>query len=208
MLKTWGLAALLLVPCAAQATAGTLTNAQVFDLYVQVVVHGDATAQSALARYLDADKGAAIAAAFASVSRLDSAPEMADWPQAAAALRARQASVRCTIDSVQYPLGPDGDNASVDYRCTLPDLVALLPVYRQQPVPFNGPHPPQMAPALAAAYTQMIADAPTRERTVTLAFERDRSGRWRADPSPLMGTLADAFLPFFEWNEHPPGEDH
>jgi len=66
-----------------------------------------------------------------------------------------------------------------------------------------------MASELASAYTQMIATAPDRERIITVSFERDHDGgAWRVqNPSPLMGELADAFLPFFEWNEHPPGED-
>jgi len=203
MLKTWGLAALLLASSSARAGSAALPDAQVFDLFAQVIVHGDTAAQAELGRYLGTSNGPAIAAALASVSHLDQAPEMADWPQAAAALRRRQTSVRCNVGSVHHP---QADIADVDYRCHLPDLTALLPVYRQHPVPFNGPHPPQMASELASAYTQMIATAPDRERIITVSFERDHDGgAWRVqNPSSLMGELADAFLPFFEWNEHPP----
>ena len=39
--------------------------------------------------------------------------------------------------------------------------------------------------------------------------KRDHDGvPWRIqNPTPLMSGLADAFLPFFEWNEHLPDED-
>jgi len=202
LLKQLGLAALL-APGTALASAPALTPVQVFDLYAQVIVHGDAAAQATLARYLDTDNGAAFAAALAGASHLDEAPELADWPKAAAALRKRQASVHCATDSVRHA---QTDSADVDYRCHLPDLSALLPVYRQHPVPFNGPHPPQMARELATAYTQMIAVAPDRERIITVSFHRDPDGgAWRVqNPTPLMSGLADAFLPFFEWNEHLP----
>ena len=142
---------------------------------------------------------------FAFASHLEDAPELADWPNAAAALRKRQKSVHCATDSVRHA---QTDSADVDYRCHLPDLSALLPVYRQHPVPFNGPHPPQMARELATAYTQMIAVAPDRERIITVSFKRDDDdGPWRVqNPTPLMSGLADAFLPFFEWNEHLPDE--
>lgn len=202
-LKRLGLAALLLAPVAALASAPALTPEQAFDLYAQVIVHGDATAQAALARYLDTDSAPALAAALAAASHLEDAPELVDWPKAAAALRKRQKSVRCAIDSVRHP---QTDSADVDYRCHLPDLSALLPVYRQHRVPFNGPHPPQMARELATAYTQMIAVAPDRERIITVSFKRDHDGgAWRVqNPTPLLGGLADAFLPFFEWNEHLP----
>lgn len=204
-LKRLGLAAVL-APVAAPAAPPVPTPGHVFGLYAQVIVHGDAAAQAELGRYLGTAKGPAIAAALASASHLEQAPEMADWPQAAAALRRRQTSVRCRVGSVHHP---QADIAEVDYRCHLPDLTALLPVYRQHPVPFNGPHPPQMASELATAYTQMIATAPDRERIITVSFKRDHDGgAWRVqNPAPLMGELADAFLPFFEWNEHPPGED-
>lgn len=205
VLKQLWLAALL-APVAVPASPPALAPGQVFDLYAQVIVHGDVAAQAELGRYLGTDKGPAIAAALASVSHLDQAPEIADWPQAAAALRMRQSSVRCSVGNVHHP---QADIADVDYRCHLPDLTALLPVYRAHPVPFNGPYPPQMASELATVYTQMIASAPDRERIITVSFERDHgSGAWRVqNPAPLMGELADAFLPFFEWNEHPPGED-
>lgn len=205
-LKRLGLAALLLAPGTALASAAELTPVQAFDLYAQVIVHGDAAAQATLAGYLDTDNGPALAAALAGASHLDEAPELADWPKAAAALRKRQASVHCATDSVRHA---QTDSADVDYRCPLPDLSALLPVYRQHRVPFNGPHPPQMARELATAYTQMIAVAPDRERIITVSFKRDHDGgAWRVqNPTPLMSGLADAFLPFFEWNEHLPDED-
>jgi hypothetical protein len=204
-LKRLGLAALLLAPGTALASAPALTPVQVFDLYAQVIVHGDAAAQATLARYLDTDNGAAFAAALAGASHLDEAPELADWPKAAAALRKRQTSVHCATDSVRHA---QTDSADVDYRCHLPDLSALLPVYRQHRVPFNGPHPPQMASELATAYTQMIAVAPDRERIITVSFNRDHDGGpWRVqNPTPVMSGLADAFLPFFEWNEHLPDD--
>jgi hypothetical protein len=202
-LKRLGLAALLLAPVTAVASAAELTPVQAFDLYAQVIVHGDAAAQATLAGYLDTDNGPALAAALAGASHLDEAPELADWPKAAAALRMRQTSVHCTIDSVRHA---QADIADVDYRCHLPDLSALLPVYRQHSVPFNGPHPPQMARELATAYTQMMAVAPDRERIITVSFHRDHDGGpWHVqNPTPLMSGLADAFLPFFEWNEHLP----
>ncbi|SMR83014.1 MULTISPECIES: hypothetical protein [Stenotrophomonas] len=202
-LKRLGLAALLLAPVTAVASAAELTPVQAFDLYAQVIVHGDAAAQATLAGYLDTDNGPALAAALAGASHLDEAPELADWPKAAAALRKRQTSVHCTIDSVRHA---QADSAYVDYRCYLPDLSALLPVYRQHSVPFNGPHPPQMARELATAYTQMMAVAPDRERIITVSFKRDHDGGpWHVqNPTPLMSGLADAFLPFFEWNEHLP----
>ncbi|WP_340570001.1 hypothetical protein [Stenotrophomonas sp. G106K1] len=206
LLKQLGLAALLLAPGIALASAPALTPVQVFDLYAQVIVHGDTAAQATLARYLDTDNGPALAAALAGASHLDEAPELADWPKAAAALRKRQKSVHCATDSVRRA---QADSADVDYRCHLPDLSALLPVYRQHRVPFNGPHPPQMARGLATAYTQMIAVAPDRERIITVPFHREHDGgAWRIqNPAPLMSGLADAFLPFFEWNEHLPDED-
>ncbi|MEG0192461.1 MAG: hypothetical protein RR831_11825 [Stenotrophomonas sp.] len=205
-LKRLGLAALLLAPVASLASAPALTPGQVFDLYAQVIVHGDTAAQATLAHYLDTDNGPAFAAALAAASHLEEAPELADWPKAAAALRKRQTSVHCAIDSVRHP---QTDSADVDYRCQLPDLSALLPVYRQHRVPFNGPHPPQMARELAAAYTQMISVAPDRDKLITVSFKRDHDdGPWRVqNPTPLMSGLADAFLPFFEWNEHLPDED-
>ncbi|WP_447934041.1 hypothetical protein [Stenotrophomonas lactitubi] len=205
-LKRLGLAALLLAPGTALASAAELTPVQAFDLYAQVIVHGDAAAQATLAGYLDTDNGPALAAALAGASHLDEAPELADWPKAAAALRKRQASVHCSTDSVRHA---QADSADVNYRCHLPDPSALLPVYRQHRVPFNGPHPPQMARELATAYTQMIAVAPDRERIITVSFKRDHDGgAWRVqNPTPLMSGLADAFLPFFEWNEHLPDED-
>ncbi|MCO7469987.1 hypothetical protein NJG16_07910 [Stenotrophomonas maltophilia] len=201
-LKRLGLAALL-APVTAVASAAELTPVQAFDLYAQVIVHGDAAAQATLAGYLDTDNGPALAAALAGASHLDEAPELADWPKAATALRKRQKSVHCAIDSVRHP---QTDSADVDYRCHLPDLSALLPVYRQHPVPFNGPHPPQMARELATAYAQMIGVAPDQERIITVSFHRaPDGGAWRVqNPTPLMSGLADAFLPFFEWNEHLP----
>lgn len=202
-LKYTGLAALLLAPLAAHAS--TDPAVQVFDLYAQVIVHGDPAAQATLAGYLPGEQGPAMAAALASMSHLDQAPELADWPQAAAAVRTRQRSVRCSTDSVRYL---EAGIADVSFRCRLPDLSALLPVYRQHPVPFNGPHPPQMAIPLATAYTRMIAVAPERERTISVSFQRDHDGAvWRiGNPTPLLSTVADAFLPFFEWNEHLPDE--
>ncbi|HCT26289.1 MAG TPA: hypothetical protein DIW85_08730 [Stenotrophomonas sp.] len=202
-LKYTGLAALLLAPLAAHAN--TDASVQVFDLYARVIVHGDPAAQATLARYLPGEQGPAMATALATMSHLDQAPELADWPQAAAAVRTRQRSVHCSTDSVRYL---QAGIADVSFRCRLPDLSALLPVYRQHPVPFNGPHPPQMAIPLATAYTRMIAVAPDRERVVSVSFQRDHDGdAWRiGNPSPLLSAVADAFLPFFEWNEHLPDE--
>ncbi len=202
-LKYTGLAALLLAPVAAHAS--TDPAVQVFDLYAQVIVHGDPAAQATLARYLPGEQGPAMATALATMSHLDQAPELADWPQAAAAVRTRQQSVHCSTDSVRYL---QAGIANVSFRCRLPDLSALLQVYRQHPVPFNGPHPPQMAIPLATAYTRMIAVAPDRERVVSVSFQRDHDGdAWRiGNPTPLLSAVADAFLPFFEWNEHLPDE--
>lgn len=202
-LKHLGLAAMLLAPVAAQAAADP--SMQVFDLYAQVIVHGDDDAQATLARYLRSDNGPAIAAALATMSHLEHAPELADWPQAAAAVRTRQRSVHCSTDSVRYP---QAGIADVTFRCRLPDLSALLPVYRQHPVPFNGPHRPQMAIPLTAAYTRMISVAPDHERIIGMSFHRDHDGAaWRiGNPTPLLSAVADAFLPFFEWNEHLPDE--
>ncbi|TFZ47284.1 hypothetical protein E5C33_02825 [Stenotrophomonas maltophilia] len=202
-MKCLGLAALLLAPLTAHAS--TDPSVQVFDLYAQVIVHGDAVAQARLAHYLQGDQGPPLAAALATMSHLERAPELDDWPQAAAALRARQRSVRCSADAVRYP---QSELADVTFHCRLPDLSALLPVYRQHPVPFNGPHRPQMTIPLATAYTRMISVAPDRERIINVSFHRDHDGAaWRiGNPTPLLSAVADAFLPFFEWNEHLPDE--
>lgn len=202
-LTRWGLAAALLAPLAALAAADA--PASVFDLYAQVIVHGAPDAEAALAGQLGAISGPPLAAALAAASRLDEAPELVDWPQAAAALRTRQRAAQCSVDRVRYP---QADSAEVEYRCRLPDLSALLPVYRQHPVPFNGPHRPQMAPPLATAYTRLMAHAPDRDRIVAVSFQRDGDGTaWHMrDPTPLIAVVADAFLPFFEWNEHLPDD--
>jgi hypothetical protein len=206
-LKHLGLAALL-APCSAMAAAEAASPAELFDLHAQVIVHGDALAQKALAAQLEMDDAPAFVAALAAASRLDEAPELAGWPAAAQALRERQASAQCKADGVRWPQGHDGDVAEVAYHCRLPDLSGLLPLYRQHRVPFNGPHPPQMSPPLAAAYTTAMHNAPDRVRSGTLIFQRTGGHRaWRVrDPSPLIALVADAFLPFFEWNEHLPDD--
>jgi hypothetical protein len=190
------------------AAAEAASPAELFDLHAQVIVHGDALAQKALAAQLEMDDAPAFVAALAAASRLDEAPELAGWPAAAQALRERQASAQCKADGVRWPQGHDGDVAEVAYHCRLPDLSGLLPLYRQHRVPFNGPHPPQMSPPLAAAYTTAMHNAPDRVRSGTLIFQRTGGHRaWRVrDPSPLIALVADAFLPFFEWNEHLPDD--
>ena len=207
-LKPLGLAALLLAPGSALAGTGAASPAQLFDLHAQVIVQGDARAQAVLAAQLDTDDAPAFVAALAAASQLDEAPELAGWPAAAQALRTRQASAQCKADGVRWPQGHDGDVAEVAYHCRLPDLSGLLPLYRQHPVPFNGPHPPQMSVPLAAAYTAAMRNAPDRVRSGTLIFQRNGDHRaWRVrDPGPLMALVADAFLPFFEWNEHLPDD--
>lgn len=47
-----------------------------------------------------------------------------------------------------------------------------------------------------------------RERVVSVSFQRDHDGdAWRiGNPTPLLSAVADAFLPFFEWNEPVPDE--
>ncbi|HEL3819665.1 TPA: hypothetical protein UMT80_002117 [Stenotrophomonas maltophilia] len=206
-LKHLGLAALL-APCSAMAAAEAASPAELFDLHAQVIVHGDALAQKALAAQLEMDDAPAFVAALTAASQLDEAPELAGWPAAAQALRERQASAQCKADGVRWPQGHDGDVAEVAYHCRLPDLSGLLPLYRQHRVPFNGPHPPQMSPPLAAAYTTAMHNAPDRVRSGTLIFQRTGGHRaWRVrDPSPLISLVADAFLPFFEWNEHLPDD--
>ena len=206
-LKHLGLAALL-APCSAMAAAEAASPAELFDLHAQVIVHGDALAQKALAAQLEMDGAPAFVAALTAASQLDEAPELAGWPAAAQALRERQASAQCKADGVRWPQGHDGDVAEVAYHCRLPDLSGLLPLYRQHSVPFNGPHPPQMSPPLAAAYTTAMHNAPDRVRSGTLIFQRTGGHRaWRVrDPSPLIALVADAFLPFFEWNEHLPDD--
>ncbi|ELC7365780.1 hypothetical protein [Stenotrophomonas maltophilia] len=206
-LKHLGLAALL-APCSAMAAAEAASPAELFDLHAQVIVHGDALAQKALAAQLEMDDAPAFVAALTAASQLDEAPELAGWPAAAQALRERQASAQCKADGVRWPQGHDGDVAEVAYHCRLPDLSGLLPLYRQHSVPFNGPHPPQMSPPLAAAYTTAMHNAPDRVRSGTLIFQRTGGHRaWRVrDPSPLIALVADAFLPFFEWNEHLPDD--
>lgn len=171
-------------------------------------MHGDTRAQRALAAQLERDDAPAFVAALAAASQLDEAPELADWPAAAQAVRKRQVSAQCKADGVSWPQGRDGDIAEVAYHCHLPDLSGLLPLYRQHRVPFNGPHPPQMSAALAAAYTTAMHNAPDRVRSGTLTFQRSGShSAWRVrDPGPLMALVADAFLPFFEWNEHLPDD--
>ncbi|HDS1083488.1 MULTISPECIES: hypothetical protein [Stenotrophomonas] len=206
-LKHLGLAALL-APCSAMAAAEAASPAELFDLHAQVIVHGDALAQKALAAQLEMDDAPAFVAALTAASQLDEAPELAGSPAAAQALRERQASAQCKADGVRWPQGHDGDVAEVAYHCRLPDLSGLLPLYRQHRVPFNGPHPPQMSPPLAAAYTTAMHNAPDRVRSGTLIFQRTGGHRaWRVrDPSPLIALVADAFLPFFEWNEHLPDD--
>lgn len=206
-LKHLGLAALL-APCSAMAAAEAASPAELFDLHAQVIVHGDALAQKALAAQLEMDDAPAFVAALAAASQLDEAPELAGWPAAAQALRERQVSAQCKADGVRWPQGHDGDVAEVAYHCRLPDLSGLLPLYRQHRVPFNGPHPPQMSVPLAAAYTAAMHGAPDRVRSGTLIFQRSGGHRaWRVrDPGPLMALVADAFLPFFEWNEHLPDD--
>jgi hypothetical protein len=206
-LKHLGLAALL-APCSAMAAAEAASPAELFDLHAQVIVHGDALAQKALAAQLEMDDAPAFVAALTAASQLDEAPELAGWPAAAQALRERQASAQCKADGVRWPQGHDGDVAEVAYHCRLPDLSGLLLLYRQHRVPFNGPHPPQMSPPLAAAYTTAMHNAPDRVRSGTLIFQRTGGHRaWRVrDPSPLIALVADAFLPFFEWNEHLPDD--
>lgn len=206
-LKHLGLAALL-APCSAMAAAEAASPAGLFDLHAQVIVHGDALAQKALAAQLEMDDAPAFVAALTAASQLDEAPELAGSPAAAQALRERQASAQCKADGVRWPQGHDGDVAEVAYHCRLPDLSGLLPLYRQHRVPFNGPHPPQMSPPLAAAYTTAMHNAPDRVRSGTLIFQRTGGHRaWRVrDPSPLIALVADAFLPFFEWNEHLPDD--
>jgi len=206
-LKHLGLAALL-APCSAMAAAEAASPAELFDLHAQVIVHGDALAQKALAAQLEMDDAPAFVAALTAASQLDEAPELAGWPAAAQALRERQASAQCKADGVSWPQGRQGDVAEVAYRCHLPDLSGLLPVYRQHRVPFNGPHPPEMSAPLAAAYTTAMHNAPDRVRSGTLIFQRTGGHRaWRVrDPSPLIALVADAFLPFFEWNEHLPDD--
>lgn len=171
-------------------------------------MHGDTRAQRALAAQLERDDAPAFVAALAAASQLDEAPELADWPAAAQAVRKRQVSAQCKADGVSWPQGRDGDIAEVAYHCHLPDLSGLLPLYRQHRVPFNGPHPPQMSAALAAAYTTAMHNAPDCVRSGTLTFQRSGShSAWRVrDPGPLMALVADAFLPFFEWNEHLPDD--
>ncbi|MBA0319100.1 hypothetical protein D7Y29_06320 [Stenotrophomonas maltophilia] len=190
------------------AAAEAASPAELFDLHAQVIVHGDALAQKALAAQLEMDDAPAFVAALTAASQLDEAPELAGWPAAAQALRERQASAQCKADGVRWPQGHDGDVAEVAYHCRLPDLSGLLPLYRQHSVPFNGPHPPQMSPPLAAAYTTAMHNAPDRVRSGTLIFQRTGGHRaWRVrDPSPLIALVADAFLPFFEWNEHLPDD--
>jgi hypothetical protein len=190
------------------AAAEAASPAELFDLHAQVIVHGDALAQKALAAQLEMDDAPAFVAALTAASQLDEAPELAGWPAAAQALRERQASAQCKADGVSWPQGRQGDVAEVAYRCHLPDPSGLLPVYRQHRVPFNGPHPPQMSPPLAAAYTTAMHNAPDRVRSGTLIFQRTGGHRaWRVrDPSPLIALVADAFLPFFEWNEHLPDD--
>jgi hypothetical protein len=190
------------------AAAEAASPAELFDLHAQVIVHGDALAQKALAAQLEMDDAPAFVAALTAASQLDEAPELAGWPAAAQALRERQASAQCKADGVRWPQGHDGDVAEVAYHCRLPDLSGLLPLYRQHRVPFNGPHPPQMSPPLAAAYTTAMHNAPDRVRSGTLIFQRTGGHRaWRVrDPSPLIALVADAFLPFFEWNEHLPDD--
>ncbi|HEL4240659.1 TPA: hypothetical protein UM793_002571 [Stenotrophomonas maltophilia] len=206
-LKHLGLAALL-APCSAMAAAEAASPAELFDLHAQVIVHGDALAQKALAAQLEMDDAPVFVAALTAASQLDEAPELAGSPAAAQALRERQASAQCKADGVRWPQGHDGDVAEVAYHCRLPDLSGLLPLYRQHRVPFNGPHPPQMSPPLAAAYTTAMHNAPDRVRSGTLIFQRTGGHRaWRVrDPSPLIALVADAFLPFFEWNEHLPDD--
>lgn len=206
-LKHLGLAALL-APCSAMAAAEAASPAELFDLHAQVIVHGDALAQKALAAQLEMDDAPAFVAALAAASQLDEAPEFAGWPAAAQALRKRQASAQCKADGVSWPQGRHGDVAEVAYRCHLPDLSGLLPLYRQHRVPFNGPHPPEMSAPLAAAYTTAMHNAPDHVRNGTLTFQRSGDRRaWRVrDPGPLMALVADAFLPFFEWNEHLPDD--
>lgn len=207
-LKHLGLAALLLAPCSALAGAEVASPARLFDLHAQVIVHGDAAAQRALAAQLETDDAKAFVAALTAASQLDEAPELAEWPAAAQALRTRQASAQCKADGVRWPKGHDGDVAEVAYHCRLPDLSGLLPLYSQHRVPFNGPHPPQMSAPLAAAYTTAMHNAPDRVHSGTLTFQRSGDRRaWRMrDPGPLMALVADAFLPFFEWNEHLPDD--
>jgi len=190
------------------AAAEAASPAELFDLHAQVIVHGDALAQKALAAQLEMDDAPAFVAALTAASQLDEAPELAGWPAAAQALRERQASAQCKADGVSWPQGRQGDVAEVAYRCHLPDLSGLLPVYRQHRVPFNGPHPPEMSAPLAAAYTTAMHNAPDRVRSGTLIFQRTGGHRaWRVrDPSPLIALVADAFLPFFEWNEHLPDD--
>jgi hypothetical protein len=190
------------------AAAEAASPAELFDLHAQVIVHGDALAQKALAAQLEMDDAPAFVAALTAASQLDEAPELAGSPAAAQALRERQASAQCKADGVRWPQGHDGDVAEVAYHCRLPDLSGLLPLYRQHRVPFNGPHPPQMSPPLAAAYTTAMHNAPDRVRSGTLIFQRTGGHRaWRVrDPSPLIALVADAFLPFFEWNEHLPDD--
>ncbi len=168
-LKHLGLAALL-APCSAMAAAEAASPAELFDLHAQVIVHGDALAQKALAAQLEMDDAPAFVAALTAASQLDEAPELAGWPAAAQALRERQASAQCKADGVSWPQGRQGDVAEVAYRCHLPDLSGLLPVYRQHRVPFNGPHPPEMSAPLAAAYTTAMHNAPDRVRSGTLIF--------------------------------------
>jgi len=181
-----------------------------FDTYVRVLTQGDEQAEATLRNSLlsakdlepaDVDR---IIDSVSSIGNFSASFSGTSLEPIADALRARQRAVSCVTTAIA-PTDVDGaGHATVNYRCTLPDVSGYFPVYRKMYMQRKADaDDPSRASSFINDYARALMEAPTVPYDGQAVFlQAGDDGPWTSPTLSLLGViLTKSLLPLSEWRE-------
>ncbi|MNM81166.1 hypothetical protein D3C81_931580 [compost metagenome] len=199
------LALLLGTPfAAATAAPAALSLEDSFDAHARVITQDDEKAKIALRNSLRTADPNDYPDIVDIVDKLYAFENLAAGFEepAASAISARRKTIHCLADRIEK--SNSSERGIVDYHCTLPDVSAAFPAYRDSRARFRAGE--QTAGALKEfleAYAATLRDAPDTRYQARAEFSRaGDNGPWiSADMLLLNLKLLKELMPFSAWDE-------
>lgn len=204
------LALLLGAPFAAAAAApAALSLEDTFDAHARVITQNDEEAKTALRNSLRTADPSDYPDIVDIVDALYAFENLATGFEepAASAISARRKTIHCRADKIEE--SSSSERGIVDYHCTLPDVAAAFPAYRDSRARFrNGEQTAEALKEFLEAYAATLRDAPETRYQARAEFSRaGDNGPWiSADMLFLNLKLLKELMPFSAWDERTEAE--
>ncbi|MGS7841439.1 hypothetical protein [Stenotrophomonas forensis] len=205
------LALLLGTPLSAiAAEPSPLSLEETFDAYVRVLTQGDEQAKATLrnsllsAKDLEPADVDSIIEGVSSIGNFSASFSGTSLESIADALSARQSAVSCVTTAIARSDVDGAGQATVNYRCDLPDVSGYFPVYRRIYMERKAEaDDPSRASRFINDYARALMEAPTVPYDGEAIFlQAGDDGPWTSPTLPLLGVmLTKSLLPLSEWRE-------